>query len=94
MSVLNRRVVDVLLMDNDKGLDVSLSLVASYKGIVTEDDDATTVQEVMMNHNIAGKLKTHNEKRTKQVDMHIRQTHGTEVFLQPVKLKDLTWVVK
>lgn len=94
MSVLNRRVVDVLLMDNDKGLDVSLSLVASYKGIVTEDDDATTVQEVMMNHNIAGKLKAHNEKRTKQVDMHIRQTHGTEVFLQPVKLKDLTWVVK
>lgn len=94
MSVATRRVVDVMLMDNDKGLDVSLSLVAVYKGIVTEDTDAVTVQEVMMNHNISAKLKSHNEQRGKQVDMHIRATHGTEVFLQPVKLKDLTWVVK
>lgn len=94
MSVATRRVVDVMLMDNDKGLDVSLSLVAVYKGIVTEDTDAVTVQEVMMNHNISTKLKSHNEQRGKQVDMHIRATHGTEVFLQPVKLKDLTWVVK
>ncbi|MGL4993662.1 MAG: hypothetical protein ACRC6R_06000 [Bacteroidales bacterium] len=94
MSVATRRVVDVMLMDNDKGLDVSMSLVAVYKGIVTEDTDAVTVQEVMMNHNIAAKLKAHNEQRGKQIDKEIRDNHGTEVFLQPVKLKDLTWVVK
>lgn len=89
-----RRTVRIELFDNDKGLDVQHSLVASYPNVLTEDTDAVTIQEIIMSKDIAGKLRKHNEIRTAQVDLDILKRTGNAVNLQPVKLKNLTWVVK
>lgn len=89
-----RRTVRIELIDNDAGLDVQHSLVAAYDNIMTEDDDATTIQELIMTKDIARKLREHNERRATQIDLDVLKRTGNEVMLQPVKLKDLTWVVK
>ncbi|UOX40263.1 hypothetical protein [Vibrio phage PhiImVa-1] len=89
-----RRTVRIELIDNDAGLDVQHALVAAYDNIMTEDDDATTIQELIMTKDIARKLREHNERRAAQVDLDVLKRTGNEVMLQPVKLKDLTWVVK
>lgn len=89
-----RRTVRIELIDNDAGLDVQNALVAAYDNIMTEDDDATTIQELIMTKDIARKLREHNERRASQVDLDVLKRTGNEVMLQPVKLKDLTWVVK
>jgi hypothetical protein len=90
----NRRTVRIELIDNDAGLDVEHALVAAYDNIMTEDDDATTIQELIMNRDIARKLREHNERRGQQVDLDVLKRTGNSVMLQPVKLKDLTWVIK
>lgn len=95
MTIQNtRRTVRVELIDNDKGLDVQYSLVASFDNVMTEDDDATVIQEIIMEKGIGKKLKDHNNKRESQIDLDILQRTGNSVNLRPVKLKDLTWVVK
>lgn len=89
-----RRTVRIELIDNDAGLDVQHALVAAYDNIMTEDDDATTIQELIMNRDIARKLREHNAIREAQVDLDILKNTGNSVNLRPVKLKDLTWIVK
>lgn len=88
-----RRVVTVMLMDDDKGLDVADSLVCKFKNIVTEDSDNTVIQEVIMDNDISSALSKHNTKRQQTVDVDILQRTGNEVKLRPVKLKNLRWVV-
>lgn len=92
----NRKIVTVSLIDNDPALDVSLSVVASFEGIVTEDSNEQLFQEILMNpeFDISGKIKDHNEKRTKQTDLAIKKSTGNSVTLEPIKLKQLTWIVK
>lgn len=90
----NRRIVAVTLIDNDAGIEEAAhSLVGRWTDIVTQDDDPTTVQEVMMNEDIAGALRAHNERRGKLVNTDILNRTGAEVKLRPVVLKDLTWKV-
>lgn len=89
----SRRVVTVMLMDDDKGLDVSDSLVCKFKNIVTEDSDNTVIQEVIMDNDIAAAINKHNNIRLQTVDVDILQRTGNEVKLRPVKLKNLRWVV-
>lgn len=89
-----RRIVTVQLIDQDKGLPVANSVVAVFNNIVTEDTDQVTIQEVLMSENIAGALKSHNEVRQSTTNLDILNRTGNEVKLQPVKLKDLTWVVR
>jgi hypothetical protein len=93
MSNTTRRVVTVTLMDDDKGLDVADSLVCKFKNIVTEDDNQTVIQEVIMEKDIAKALKEHNEKRVQTVDLDILSRTGNTVYLRPVKLKNLRWEV-
>lgn len=92
----NRKIVTVSLIDNDPALDVSLSVVASFDNLVTEDSNEVLFQEILMNpeFDISGKIKEHNEKRTQQVDLAIKKATGNSVTLEPIKLKQLTWSVK
>jgi hypothetical protein len=90
-----RRVVKVLLIDNDKGLDVKDAVVAQFDDVVTEDDDGTTIREILINNpGIAEDIAQHNLKRADQVDLEILNRTGNEVKLRPIKLKDLDWVVQ
>ena len=93
-NTTQRRVVTVQLVDDDKGLPVENSLVLSIEGIVTEDNDETTIREVLMSYDVTGQLSAHNELRTSVVDNEILLRTGNSVMLRPVKLKDLRWIVK
>lgn len=93
-SMSKRRIVTVELIDNDAGLPVEHSVVEVFNNIVTEDDDNTTIQELLMTKPVEMKLKAHNKLRSETVNEDILNRTGQEVKLRPVKLKDLTWVVK
>jgi hypothetical protein len=94
MSNTQRRVVNVVLIDPDQGLPVEHSQVHDFGQIVTEDDDATTIQELIMTGDVQAKLDIHNKVRSEQIDLDILRRTGNEVKLQPVKLKNLKWIIK
>ncbi len=91
---IQRKVVNVKLIDNDQGLDIQYALVHDFGEIVTEDDNATTIQELILNNDVADLLAIHNEIRRDQVDLEILQRTGNSVNLRDKKLKDLTWIIK
>lgn len=93
-SKMTRRVVKVLLIDEDKGLPVEDSIVAVFESVVTEDDDETTIREILMIEDVDILLETHNERRSNLIDEEILKRTGNAVKLRPVKLKDLKWHVK
>lgn len=89
-----RRVVNITLMDNDSAiLEASDALVKTWKDIVTQDDDATTIQELIMTKDVAGAVKAHNASRMNMVDETILNNTGNEVKLRAIKLKDLNFIV-
>lgn len=90
----NRRVLNIQLLDNDAGLPVEHALVAEFNGVVTEDNDQTTLQEIISTGEVAERIKVHNEVRSKQLDLAILKSTGQKVNLLPIKLKDLTWNIK
>lgn len=90
----NRRVLNIQLLDNDAGLPVEHALVAEFNGVVTEDNDQTTLQEIISTGEVAERIKVHNEVRSKQLDLAILKSTGQKINLLPIKLKDLTWNIK
>lgn len=88
-----RKVVNIKLLDNDQGLPVEYSLVAEFNGVVTEDDNETTIRQILMDEDVAGMVAQHNEIREGEIDRDILRRTGNKVTLQAVKLKQLTWVV-
>lgn len=95
MTTQNTRTLyTVILMDNDQNLPVEHSLVAKFKNILSEESTEVIIQEILMNEDVKGLLEKHNEKRSKTVNQKILERTGSEVMLQPVKIKDLQWQVK
>lgn len=90
---IQRKVVEVQLFDDAKGLPVQDSLVAKFENVLTEDDNDTTIREVIMNNDIKKVLVAHNMKRAKVINQDILERTGNSVALQPVLLKDLRWKV-
>jgi hypothetical protein len=88
-----RKVVEVQLFDDAKGLPVQDSLVAKFDNVLTEDDNDTTIREVIMNNDIKKVLAAHNVKRSKVINQDILDRTGNSVTLQPILLKDLRWKV-
>jgi hypothetical protein len=88
-----RKLVTVQLIDNDKGLDVADSLILDIE-VMTEDDAGTTIREILMNpaYDVSVLLEEHNNMRADIINKEILNRTGQEVKLQPVKLKDLTWM--
>jgi hypothetical protein len=84
-----RRVVNIRIFDEDKGLPVENSLVYSLTDFVTEDSNEEAFREVLMNLDVASALVEHNEVRTSTVNQEVLERTGNEVYLRPVKLKDL-----
>lgn len=94
MNNPNRRTVTIELMDDDAGLPVENSLVATYSNIVTEDTNEITIQQLLMDEDVADKIKEHNLDRGKVNNLDILSRTGQYARLGPVKLKQLRWVVK
>lgn len=94
MTQIKRRVLNIQLLDNDAGLPVEHALVAEFDGVVTEDTDEVTIQELISNGEVAEKIKTHNKVRIEQINLEIQNRTGNTVKLLPIKLKNLTWNIK
>ena len=92
----HRKIVNVSLVDNDAALDVSLSVVAVFHDLVTEDGDEVLIREILINPglDVAGKITEHNAKRVNETDLAVLKATGNKVTLQPIRLKDLTWSIK
>lgn len=93
-NMANRRVVNVKLIDNDKGLDVSLALVHDFGEVLTEDDNSITIQQLIVDNDLASLIDIHNGKRTAEIDLEILERTGNEVYLRAKKLKDFEWIIK
>ena len=92
MGTINRRTAKVELFDEDIAVDVDVSRVGSWE-VVTEDSDAVTIQELILNGEVADNLAQYNDIRVEQIDRDILKRTGNKVYLEPVKLKQLTWYV-
>lgn len=96
-----RRVINLNVIDEDKGLPVEHSLVVSFKGIVTEDDNEVTIREAIMEAKTYDKqgramrkiLEEHNTLRNSIVNEDILERTGHAVMLRSIKLKNLRFEI-
>ena len=94
VNMNNRRVVNVQLVDDDKGLDVQYALVHDFGDRMTEDTNDVMIQELIMEGEVSDLIAVHNETRTSQTNLEIQDRTGQTVNLRPVKLKQLRWIIK
>lgn len=92
MTTLNRKQVEVTLMDNDPSLKASKALVFSTK-VTSDGSNEDVIRKVLFDGDIAEALEQHNAMRKKIVDLGILERVGNEVMLRAVELEDLTWTV-
>ena len=85
----NRRIVTVQVFDLDPALDVEHSLVHVFDDVVTEEDNATTLTELLHTGKLVEPLAEHNKIRTAQDNKDILSRTGKKVKLEPIKVKNL-----
>lgn len=84
-----KRVVKVFVADPDPKVPADKSLL--YTG--TEHVTDLTDQELFFEVDIKPLLEKHNTERAKLVDKEASTKFGKEVFLEPVKIRDLRMTV-
>jgi len=85
---MSKRVVKVYIVDKDdrlRGKYINKSLVYVSENIVTSESD----EEVVMQLDIATILNTHNEIRSRVVDLELTRQLGRETFLEEIEVRDL-----
>lgn len=85
----NRRIVTVQVFDLDPALDVEHSLVHVFEGVVTEEDNSTTLTELLHTGQLVEPLAKHNKTRTAQDNKDILSRTGKKVKLEAIKVKNL-----
>lgn len=85
----NRRIVTVQVFDLDPALDVEHSLVHVFEDVVTEEDNATTLTELLHTGKLVEPLAAHNKVRTAQDNKDILSRTGKKVKLEAIKVKNL-----
>lgn len=93
-KMTNRRTVKIELIDDDAGLPVEKSLVATFDNVLTEDSNEVTIQELLMGNDVGVSIAAHNSIRGEIVNQEILNRTGQVVKLLPVKLKQLRWFIK
>ena len=87
-------VQDFYLLDQDSNLPTEQSVVAVFKDVVTSDSDTLTIQALLIENDIRGMIAEHNLARTKFNNKGILERTGREVKLEPITIKNLTWLSK
>jgi len=87
-------VQDFYLLDQDSNLPTEKSVVAVFKDVVTSDSDTLTIQSLLIENDIRGMIAEHNIARTKFNNKGILDRTGREVKLEPITIKNLTWLSK
>lgn len=83
------RIVKVYIADPDEALDLEQRVL--YKG----DEKLTDLsdQELYFDINVGELLKEHNERRVKVLDKKATARANKDVFLEPIRVRDLKMVV-
>lgn len=90
MSNVARRIVNIEVVDQDSALDVEDSVVVVKEKVVTQDSDEVTIREWLSTGELKEALEAHNKKRTDKVNRDILNRTGNKVYLEVIKVKDLT----
>lgn len=83
------RIVKVYIADSDENLELEQRLLYSGEEKLTDFTDQELFFEVPINDI----LKKHNEVRSKTVDKKASEKFGRDIFLEPVRIRDLEMVV-
>ncbi len=86
---MSKRITRVYLADTDENIPLDHSLLFSSEEKLTDLND----QELFFEMPIQTLLKNHNDYRVTVVDKKATQKIGKEVFLEPVKIRDLKMTV-
>lgn len=84
-----RRIVKIFIIDPDTNIDLKDAVL--YQG--PEELTDLTDQELFFELDIKNLLKDHNEKRVKILNKKATEKAGKDVFLDAIKVRDLTMVV-
>jgi len=83
------RIVRVFIVDTDEALKVEDRVLYRGEEKLTDSTD----QELFFEVDIKAALETHNAKRVSTADKKASIKMGKEIFLEPVRIKDLSMVV-
>ena len=83
------RIVKVFIADTNENLPVEHQLLHRGEERLTDSTDQELFFEIPINEI----LKTHNELRSKTKDKKASERHGKEIFLEPVRIRDLKMIV-
>lgn len=83
------RIVRVFIVDSDENLTLEQRVIHSTEEKLTDQTD----QELFMEIGVAPILKAHNELRAKTLDKKATNKAGKDVFLEPIRIRDLKMVV-
>lgn len=89
MASPTRRIVQVFIADPNENVPLEESVLFKGDQKLTDLTDTELFFEVPM----AETLKTHNEKRVRFLDKEASKRAGKDIFLEPVKIRDLKMVV-
>jgi len=88
-----RRTLNLVLIDDDAGLEDEDSIVGSYT-CITSDSDSVAINQLVSEGKVTRDIDKHNKKRVEIVNKDILNRTGNTANLLPIKLKDLRFEVK
>lgn len=89
MSTPSRRIVKVYIADPHPDVPMDAALI--YEG--EEKFTDATDQELFFEIGLKDKLEQHNKERVKWQDKEASKRAGKDIFLEPVKIRELRMVV-
>lgn len=92
---ITKNVATVILLDNDKSVKTSQSVVATFADIVYTGDEQQLINQILINEDVKGAIEKHNDSvRAKTLNLTILERSGNEVMLRPIEFSDLVIQVK
>lgn len=88
-TTTGRKLVTIVLMDNDKNIPDSMAIVAKFEDVICHGNQQATLAQLLLERDIKGALAEHNVKRSKQVDEAILARTGNEVKLREIDFHQL-----
>jgi hypothetical protein len=89
MPQTTRRIVQVFIADPNENVPLDQSLIFKGEQKLTDATD----QELFFEINIAPLLDEYNKKRVTFTDKEASKRSGKDIFLEPVRIRDLRMVV-
>lgn len=89
-----RNIQNIVLVDEDSNLPVDKAMVHDFGNIMTEDDQQTTIIQLMVDNDMREILEQHNKVRTSTVNQTVLEKTGRKVNLRPITIKDLAWKIR